>query len=150
MRTFSFIPAGAAASLFPPPMNRAAVLLCSLAVLGCVSVNKSVLTDAYKLSPVPKEDVHVFFANDSIPEHTRVAILYAEGSETFTTKGEMVDKLRKEAGKLGANAIILSEVKDPGTGEKIVAGIFGTSAERKGQAIAVYCPSLDKRLKQNP
>jgi len=106
---------------------------------ACVSVSKSVLTQDYRMNPVERDDVYVFFAYDEICEHDRVAILAAEGDEGLTSEGQMIDKLREEAGKLGANAIILSSVEEPGGGERVVAAAVGGSAERRGQAIAIRC-----------
>ena len=105
---------------------------------ACVSVNKSVLSTTRMTSPVPTMSVQVYFADDSIPTHERIAILNAKGDESLTDEGEMIDKLRQEAGKLGANAIILNQIKNPGTGERIAAAVFGVSAQRRGQALAVY------------
>lgn len=115
-----------------------------LFLAACVSVNKSVLRPG--LAPVPFDDVQVFFEGDSIPEHTRVAILNASGSSGFTNESQMIDKLREEAAKLGANAVILSGMKEPGAGEKFVNYLAGGLADgqRKGQAIAIWVPSLAK------
>lgn len=109
---------------------------------GCVTVSKSVLSRAHIGEPVPQDDVQVYFADDTVPAHERVAILSAEGDDSLTDQADMIDKLRKEAGKLGANAIILGEVKDASTGARIAAAVFGTTALRKGQAIAIFVPSL--------
>ncbi len=120
----------------------------SLLVLlsACVSVNKSVLTPG--LAPVSATDVQVFFESDSIPEHTRVAILNAQGSQGFTNQGQMIDKLREEAAKLGANAIILLGIKEPGAGEKFVNALVGGLADgqRRGEAIAILIPPLGRGL----
>ncbi|MHB1191961.1 MAG: hypothetical protein ACYC6F_02855 [Longimicrobiales bacterium] len=127
-------------------MNHIKMVACLgvLLAAACVSVNKSVLTPG--LAPVPLGDVHVYFESDSIPEHTRVAILNAQGSSGFTNEGQMIDKLREEAAKLGANAIILSGMKEPGAGEKFVNYLAGGFADgqRKGGAIAIWVPSLAK------
>jgi len=115
-----------------------------LALVSCVTVNKSVLETSYAATPIPKEEVHVYLAGDDVPEHTRVAILNAEGDGDLTNEGQMIDKLREEAGKLGANAIILGEVEEPGTGAEVAQAFLGTSANRKSRAIAVFVPSLKK------
>ncbi len=122
----------------------AGVVAAALLVAACVSVNKSVLRPG--LPPVPVESVQVFFETDSIPEHTRVAILNAQGSSGFTNEGQMIDKLREEAAKLGANAIILSGMKEPGAGEKFVNYLAGGFADgqRRGGAVAIWVPSLVK------
>jgi hypothetical protein len=116
-----------------------------LSVAACVTVNKSVLNNTRMMRPVAKDQVQVFFSSDTIPAHERIAILNGKGDEMLTNESQLIDKLREEAGKLGANAIILNEVKDPGTGAKVAKALFGTAANRKGAAIAIYAPSLDKR-----
>jgi hypothetical protein len=115
-------------------------LLPLVVLAGCVTVSKSVLMDRSH-SPVARDDVYVFIAGDSIPESCqRVALLHASGAEDFTEEGDMIDKLREEAGKLGANALHLRTMEDPGTGERVVAAVFGTSADRDSDAIALWCP----------
>jgi len=108
-------------------------------------VNKSVLTSNPTGAVFAKKEVQVFFSTDSIPAHTRIAIMNAKGDEDWTNEGKLIDRLREEAGKLGANAIVLLKMEDPSTGRKVVSVIFGVSANRKGQAIAIYVPSLDKK-----
>jgi hypothetical protein len=39
---------------------------------------------------------------------------------------------------MGANAVILESLSEPGTGAKVAATLFGTSAQRKGRALAVF------------
>jgi hypothetical protein len=36
----------------------------------------------------------------------------------------------------------LGEIRDPGTGERIAAAFFDTTAERREQAIAIFVASL--------
>lgn len=113
-----------------------------LTVAACVSVNKSILDRSRMGTPVPQDSVHVYMPGDSLPSYTRIAILNAKGDVQMTNEGQMIDKLRKEAGKLGANAIILGRVTNPGTGAKVAKALLGTSANRREQAIAIYVPSL--------
>jgi hypothetical protein len=116
-------------------------LLPIVVLAGCVTVSKSVLMDRSH-SPVARDDVYVFIAGDAIPESCqRVALLHASGDEDLTEEGDMIDKLREEAGKLGANALHLRTMEDPGTGERVVAAVFGTSADRDSNAIALWCPN---------
>jgi len=62
----------------------------------------------------------------------------------------MIDKLREEAGKLGANAIILSGMKEPGAGEKFVNYIedkLGAKHLREGIAKKAALRKLAKEQK---
>ena len=126
--------------------TRSVTFVAAVLLIGaCVSVNKSVLSRSRISQPVPRDEVQVFFSGDTVPPHERIAILTGSGDDTMTNQAQLIDKLREEAGKLGANAIILSDVKEASTGAKVAQAILGTSANRKGEAIAVYVPTLDKR-----
>ena len=115
-------------------------LLLTLFATGCVSVSKSVLLDR-SMYPVPQQDVRVFLDGDSIPSTCeRVALLHASGDEDFTDEGDMWDKLREESGKLGANAVLIHAIEEPGAAERIASGLFGTQSDRDANAIALWCP----------
>ena len=118
-------------------------LVWLLAGAACVSVNRSILAPSPTGRTFPLEAVGVYFRGDSIPQHTRLAILNARGDADMTNEAAMIDKLREEAGKLGANAIILGDLEEPGTGARIAGAVFGTSTNRETQAIAIYAPSLE-------
>ena len=119
----------------------ASILAASMFATACVTVSKSVLMDR-SFAPVPLRDVYVFLPEDETPEDCeRVALLSASGEVDWTDESEMIDKMREEAGKLGANAILIRSIEDPGTGERVVAALFDTEADRDGSAIALWCPS---------
>jgi hypothetical protein len=122
---------------------RSLACLAALAAAACVSVNKSILAPNPTGRTFSEDQVYVYFENDEIPEHTRVAILNAEGDTDTTDESDMIDKLREEAGKLGANAIVLGELDEPGTGARIAGAVFGIQTNRETQAIAIYVPSID-------
>ena len=124
-------------------VNARMVVFCLLLLAGCVSVNKSILAPNPTGRTFALDQVTVYFESDSIPEHTRLAILNAHGDIDTTDEADMIDELREEAGKLGANAIILGDIEEPGTGARIAGAVFGTTTERETQAIAIYAPSID-------
>jgi hypothetical protein len=49
----------------------------------------------------------------------------------------MLDAMRKKAGAIGANAILLPQINEPGAGAKVAAAIFGTGTQRKGNVVAL-------------
>ena len=122
-------------------MTRALPALAAGALLaGCVSVGTSVLMDR-SATPVPQQDVFIFLPDDSIaPSCERVAILNAQGSTDWTDESQMIDRMREEAGKLGANAIVLQGIEDPSGAERFAGALFGTGSDRDGQAVALWCP----------
>ena len=116
------------------------VILCAIVLVftaGCIRVSESLLV--YNLPPVPMEEVAVYFESDDIPEHTRVAILAAKGSNMATSRGRMLDELRTRAGSLGANAIIVMDVEEP-TGTEVLANALVSGVpdgQRMRDAIAI-------------
>lgn len=104
---------------------RVLVLGLTLATAGCLHVHKSIVDASFKARPVAPEDVAVYHVTGPAPPtHTVVALLDAEGDSPRT--GDFVDiegRLRAEAGKLGANAIIVQWIVD-----------------RTTRAIAIYIP----------
>jgi len=119
-------------------------LVLALGATACVNVGKTVLNRSFQADPVARDDVYVYVPGDTVPEHTRVALLDAEGDADLFQNSDLINKLREEAGKLGANAIILGELEDPGTGARVAEAILGTTANRTGQAIAIFVPSLGR------
>lgn len=125
-------------------LNARLVPVATLFLVACVSVNKSILAPNPTGRTFSVDEVTVYFESDTIPEHSRLAILNAHGDIDTTDEADMIDELREEAGKLGANAIVLGDIEEPGTGARIAGVVFGTTTERETQAIAIYVPSIDR------
>ncbi len=116
------------------------VFIIISALISCVSVDRTLLNPSPSGEIFTAEEVQVYFESDEIPEHTRIAILAGKGSDTWTNRSKLITKLREEAGKMGANAIIPGEVKDASAGAKIANSLFWTGADRKAEAIAIFVP----------
>lgn len=124
----------------PRPRSMTPAAILAVIAAGCVTVSKSVLLDR-STHPVPQEDVTLLLATDSIPATCeRVAFLHGSGPDGFTDEGDMWNKLRDEAGKLGANAVQIQSMEDPGGGERFAAALFGTQSDRDSDAVAYWCP----------
>ena len=116
------------------------LLALTMLITGCVTVSKSVLLDR-SAQPVPGQEVQILLASDSVPASCdRVALLHGSGPDSFTDEGDMWNKLREEAGKLGANVVHLQSMEDPGGAERFASALFGTESDRDSEAIALWCP----------
>jgi len=128
-------------SASPPRSRRRAtkplIALSALALPACVNVSAEMLAPQ-KHEPVPVDSVRVFVAESELEdqdlEWESVAVLFARGSADWTSERGMLRKLREEAGKRGANGIILGEMKEPGFGERL---FLGSGAARKSQVAAI-------------
>jgi len=113
---------------------------------ACVSVNAVRLGNAPIRPEVPPEEVAIYRTPDQVPgEYEEVALLSAHGESTWTDESDMFHAMRRKAGKLGANAIVLEAIKEPSAATKIVGEVLGTGSERKGRAVAIYVFPEDER-----
>ena len=124
-----------------------AIIAGAILSSGCAHapVNRSVrMIDAsHRANPIATAVVFVYEEGDSIPEHTRVAILDAEGIRDASWgvsdgDGDLRNALREEAGRIGANAIIWGDVEKP---EFALRGFQHRIAL---SAVAIYVPSLGR------
>ena len=121
------------------------ILLAGLA--ACVSTNAALLDPSLKLAPVCPDGVAIFTDSSKVGRpYTEVAVLNSRGDDAFTSESAMLNSQRKKAAALGANGIILGQMRDASTGAKIAQAFLGTSANRKGNAIVIYIPSDSVRV----
>ena len=128
-------------------MARLAVVSLLLPLAACVATNAALLDPTLKLAPICPDGVEVFTDSSKVGKPYReVAVLASKGDNDFTTESGMIESQRKKAAELGANGLILGQMKDASTGAQIAQAFFGTSANRKGQAVAIYIPSDSARV----
>ena len=123
------------------------LLLLSAGLPGCASIERQVFTDEYAANPVPPDKVRTLSDQQSVANCRKVASLTATGEQP---EEKMRQKLRKVAGKLGANTLWLvqtrhSTIKDvvEALPEAAAAGAMGIDAKPPPaltvEAIAYHC-----------
>lgn len=119
---------------------RSAAFLGAIALSGCVTTNASVLGTASASRPVVlPANVYLYRTAEQVPRrYEEIALLNSAGDSAFTDEAKMFTSMRKKAGELGANGVILDAVSEPSAGAKVAGAIFGVSAQRKGKALAIY------------
>lgn len=123
-------------------MKIARLLILSTAllwVMGCATrTDATMLSTGQVRPPVPMDQVVVYRTADQVPgKYEEIALLHSTGDTRFA-EARLYQSMKKKAGSLGANGIILDAVSEPGAGAKVAAAIFGMGAERKGKALAIY------------
>lgn len=123
-------------------------VVLALVCAACVSTNAALLDSSLRLTPLPcPEAVQVFTDSSKVGKpYTEVALLNSSGDNDMTTESGMIRSQQKKAAQLGANGIILGQMKDASTGAQVAQAFLGTSANRKGRAIAIYIPSDTARV----
>lgn len=126
----------------------AAVFALSL-VTACVSTQAVRLGTAPARPPVPADQVAIYRSAEQVPgRFEEVALLSSSGDQSFTSESQMYASMRKKAGQLGANGVILQQVKDASTAAQIGASLGLSAADRKGKAVAIFVHPKDSTTKQ--
>ncbi len=115
-------------------------LMAVVSTSGCVSTKATYLDPTMeRYPPVPADSVRVFMSQEELDtlEYVRVAYIEASGSGEYTSQTGMIDAIRKKAGKLGCNGVILPRIDEPGAEARVAGAIFGTGTERKGNAVGI-------------
>ena len=112
----------------------------ALSLSACVTTNASRLGTATANRPmVAAQDVVLYRVAEQVPrKYEEIALLNSSGDSGFTNEAKMFESMKEKAGEVGANAVILDAVSEPGSGAKVAAAIFGVSAQRKGKALAIW------------
>lgn len=117
------------------------ILLLGFTIFVACVTTRAIYVDptATRYAPVSPESVRIFTTEAELDtlEYVRVAIIEASGSGEYTSQTGMIDAMRKKAGELGANGLLLPQINEPGAGAKVAGAIFGTGTERKGNAVAI-------------
>ena len=117
-------------------------LLAVVALAGCISTNAVRLGTPTQYPPVRPEEVQVFLEEEDVKgEFDKIAIVNAEGNYSYANDERMIEAMKKKAAKLGANAIIIGEFKDPSTVEKIADAVVGVGGEKTAKVLAIRLKS---------
>jgi hypothetical protein len=102
----------------PLAVRSAAVLVLSTA--GCVRVSTTRLSTA-SYPTVPPDSVHVY-ATQAPPAYTEVAVLRA--TRVWRSGPAALAALREQAGRLGADGLLLLNTRGGSTGRGAVSGVI--------------------------
>ncbi|WP_310572216.1 hypothetical protein [Gemmatimonas sp.] len=115
------------------------VVLASI-TMACVSTNATLLNPTPSgRAPIAENQVRIFrTAAQVMGKYEEVALLNSTGESNWTNEQKMMESMRKKAASLGANGVILDDIKEAGAGAKVAAAVLGTGTQRKGRAIAIF------------
>jgi hypothetical protein len=63
----------------------------------------------------------IYLDEHDVPyEYEAIALVHARGDDDWTDEGDMIQAMREEAAKLGAHAIIIEWIEEPGALEHVI------------------------------
>lgn len=120
---------------------RTLVLLAVAAMtVACVRTNATILNPSpVTRAAVPANQVRIYRTATQVPgRYEEIALLHSAGETGWTDERKMMESMRKKAGEVGANGVILDAIIEPGALEKIAGAVLGVGSERKGRAVAIF------------
>jgi hypothetical protein len=115
------------------------------ALAGCVSVQATTLGKGQEREPVAADDVVVYRTADQVREpYEEIALLDAVGESITTGDARMYAEMRKKAGALGANGIVVDSFSEPALASRVARVLLGTPALRRGKAVAIVVDRDDR------
>ncbi len=121
-------------------MRNSVVVLAAVLFAACVQTNATMLNPSPTQRPaVPPEQVRIYRTADQVVgRYEEVALLNSTGESTWTNEQAMLESMRRKAGAIGANAVILDALTEASAGAKVAAAVFGVGSQRKGRAVAIF------------
>lgn len=122
-------------------------LLVLMVLVACVSTNAVQLNPGQSHAAVCTNAVEIFTDASRVGSpYEEIAVLNSKGESSYTSERGMYESQRKKAASMGANGLILGAVAEPKAGTKIIGALFGTGAERHGNATAIWIPADSGRV----
>jgi hypothetical protein len=113
-------------------------LLAALALGACTSTSAVLLGGSGTYPEISPMEVRVFLnERDVTAEYERIALVTARSGSDWTDETDLIRAMRKRAARLGANAIIIGDIKDPTTLERIAGVLTDYEPQRRGRALAI-------------
>lgn len=109
-----------------------------LFLAGCVQTQATLLSKS-DYPPVDPDDVVLYLDESDIAgEWEKIALIHAQGDAQWTRESKMIKSARKRAGEIGANGILIEEIKEPSAAAQIAGEVLGTGSTRRAKIIAIY------------
>ncbi|HEX5830105.1 MAG TPA: hypothetical protein VFY16_03930 [Gemmatimonadaceae bacterium] len=121
--------------------RRFILLLAALALPGCVRLQSAPIDTSARRAPLPADSVLVYATDADAPaRHDSVAYVEAR-ADWLLGGGRVVEALRAEAGRLGANGVVLHELVAASALRQVGdVALGGGVAETRARGVAIFTP----------
>lgn len=119
--------------------TRATLLaVAAAALLGACTSTGAVLLDG---GPGPERhpnDVTVYLHEEDVPgDYEQIALVTSRSDASWTDETDLIRAMQRRAAKLGADAIIVGEIREPSTVERVAEVLTDYEAPRRGRSVAI-------------
>jgi hypothetical protein len=120
--------------------------LAAAAVLAACTSTKAVLLEGGTYPETSPRQVRVFLHEENVPgEFERIALVTARSDASWADETDLIRAMRRRAAKLGADAIIVGDIHDPSTLERVAEILTDYEPQRRGRALAIRLVDGERR-----
>jgi hypothetical protein len=121
--------------------------LAAAAVLSaCTSTGAVLLSETGTYPETNPREVRVFLHEENVPgDFERIALVTARSDASWADEADLIRAMRRRAAKLGADAIIVGDIHDPTTLERVAEVLTDYQPQRRGRALAIRLVEHDAR-----
>ena len=113
-------------------------LIAAILVSACTTTSAVLLGGSGTYPELNPAEVRVFLRERDVPaEYERIALVTAQSDAGWTDETDLIRAMRKRAARLGANAIIIGDISDPTTLERVAEVLTDYEPQRRGRAVAI-------------
>ena len=116
---------------------RCAAILLGLLLGGCYTTTATRAEGVPEYPAVRMEDVRVFPNATGVPPHEVIGTVAIKGESGFLSNKTLFAYLRRKAGSIGANAIIMQELTFPEGAQNSISSLVPGLVYRRGTALAI-------------
>ena len=116
----------------------------ALALAGAVLLSACTTTSAVLLgetAPYPETDPHeirVFLRESDVRgDYERIALVSARSGSSWSDDADLIRAMRRRAARLGATGLIVGDIRDPSTVERIASVLTDYEPQLRGRGIAI-------------
>jgi hypothetical protein len=110
----------------------------SAALLGACTSTGAVLLDG---GPGPErhpDQVRVYLDEADVPgDYEEIALVTSRSDASWTDETDLIRAMRRRAARLGADAIIVGDIREPNTVERVAEVLTDYEAPRRGRSVAI-------------
>jgi hypothetical protein len=117
---------------------RATLLALSVALLGACTTTSAVLLETGPGPARHPDDVVVYLYEEDVPgDYEEIALVTARTDVHWHDETDLIQAMRKRAAKLGADAIIVGDIREPSTVERVAEVLTDYEAPRRARGVAI-------------
>lgn len=120
-------------------MRRIAGIATLLLATACVKTQVESGPSPVRAAVAP-ESVAVLRSDAGIARFEEIATVRASGDGRYVGEVQLIAKLREQAGRLGANALIVDSLMLPSAGRALLGYFIGVTARAEGRAVHLLAP----------